>query len=124
MDAAGKVHLYDLDQQAALTSPRLWDTFTALGHSLKQRNAKVSFFSATPQGGGVALMRNALMRVWSASTIVKRFVCHAYPELTCRNTDRTRWDGHQVVRAVGRLLRLRHREFFPVPVSAFLFWAP
>jgi len=29
---------------------------------LKERGVKVAFFSSTPQGGGVALMRHALVR--------------------------------------------------------------
>jgi alpha,alpha-trehalose phosphorylase (configuration-retaining) len=31
-------------------------------NSLKKRGTKVAFFSSTPQGGGVALMRHALVR--------------------------------------------------------------
>ena len=30
--------------------------------SLRERNVKIAFFSSTPLGGGVALMRHALMR--------------------------------------------------------------
>jgi len=29
---------------------------------LKERKVKIAFFSSTPQGGGVALMRHALVR--------------------------------------------------------------
>ncbi|KAG8927276.1 hypothetical protein FRC03_009834 [Tulasnella sp. 419] len=64
VDADNKVHLNDVNQQAALTSPRLWDLFISTGHALKQNKIKVAFFSATPQGGGVALMRHALIRLW------------------------------------------------------------
>ena len=31
--------------------------------SLKKANRKIAFFSSTPQGGGVALMRHALVRL-------------------------------------------------------------
>jgi alpha,alpha-trehalose phosphorylase (configuration-retaining) len=31
-------------------------------NELKQRKVKIAFFSSTPQGGGVALMRHALVR--------------------------------------------------------------
>jgi hypothetical protein len=65
VDADGLVRLYDLSQQAALTSPGLWDIFTRLGHKIRDNNVRVSFFSATPRGGGVALMRHALIRLWS-----------------------------------------------------------
>src|SRR5690348_2181101 len=66
VDGNGQVHLYDLAQQAALTSPGLWNTFTALTSPLHQYKKRISFFSATPRGGGVALMRHALIRVWRA----------------------------------------------------------
>lgn len=65
VDAEQKVHIYDLHQQAALTSPGLWETFAALACPLRKHKTTVSFFSATPRGGGVALMRHALIRVWS-----------------------------------------------------------
>lgn len=32
-------------------------------NSLKKSNKKIAFFSSTPQGGGVALMRHALVRL-------------------------------------------------------------
>lgn len=70
VDGVGQVHLYDLSQQAALTSPALWETFSALASPIKQYKTRISFFSATPQGGGVALMRHALIRVWSTSSLV------------------------------------------------------
>lgn len=64
VDASGDVHLYDLHQQAALTSPGLWSAFSALGNMLRTNQVKISFFSATPRGGGVALMRHSLIRIW------------------------------------------------------------
>ena len=69
VDADYKVHLYDLHQQAALTSPGLWDTFTALACPIRKHKVRVSFFSATARGGGVALMRHSLMRIWRKSTL-------------------------------------------------------
>jgi hypothetical protein len=69
VDTNYKVHLYDLHQQAALTSPGLWDTFTALACPIRKHKIRVSFFSATPRGGGVALMRHSLMRIWRKSTL-------------------------------------------------------
>jgi hypothetical protein len=66
VDADGAVRLYDLHQQAALSSPALWDTFAALAKPLLQARTRISFFSATPRGGGVALMRHSLIRIWRA----------------------------------------------------------
>lgn len=64
VDADHCVRLYDLHEQAKLTSPALWDTFVTLAMPLKKNKIKVSFFSATPRGGGVALMRHSLLRIW------------------------------------------------------------
>ncbi|KZT23666.1 glycosyltransferase family 4 protein [Neolentinus lepideus HHB14362 ss-1] len=64
VDANGQIRLYDLHEQTALTSPRLWSAFSALAALLKHAGARVTFFSATPRGGGVALMRHALIRLW------------------------------------------------------------
>jgi hypothetical protein len=36
----------------------------ALSNHLVQNRTSIAFFSATPQGGGVALMRHALIRLW------------------------------------------------------------
>jgi hypothetical protein len=58
VDASFQVHLYDLAQQAALTSPQLWKAFSFSGQKLADRKTKIHFFSATPSGGGVALMRH------------------------------------------------------------------
>ena len=38
---------------------RLSETYAKL---VKERNKSIAFFSATPRGGGVALMRHALLR--------------------------------------------------------------
>lgn len=64
VDANGRIRLYDLHEQAALTSPGLWETFSALATLIKQAGVRVTFLSATPRGGGVALMRHALIRLW------------------------------------------------------------
>ncbi|EER40472.1 trehalose synthase [Histoplasma capsulatum H143] len=41
---------------------RTWNSVLRYAEDLKKRKVKVAFFSATPQGGGVALMRHALVR--------------------------------------------------------------
>jgi hypothetical protein len=39
-----------------------WQAMMKFATELKARGTKIAFFSATPQGGGVALMRHALVR--------------------------------------------------------------
>ncbi|KAH8919439.1 glycosyltransferase family 4 protein [Atractiella rhizophila] len=63
-DCAGLVKLFVLDDVKKITSPQLWDNILVTSKVLKERKRKIAFFSATPQGGGVALMRHALIRVW------------------------------------------------------------
>jgi hypothetical protein len=46
--------------------------------SLKERKMKFAFFSSTPQGGGVALMRHALIRLFRIVGVdCKWYVEHA-----------------------------------------------
>lgn len=39
-----------------------WDAMLEYAQYLKDNNIKIAFFNSTPQGGGVALMRHALIR--------------------------------------------------------------
>ncbi|GAA5907006.1 hypothetical protein JCM6882_000029 [Rhodosporidiobolus microsporus] len=75
VDANFRVRLYGLPLLRSITSPALWNTFSRLGDVLSTQKTNVAFFSATPRGGGVALMRHSLMRVWRATGLdVKWFV--------------------------------------------------
>ncbi|GAA6063116.1 hypothetical protein JCM10212_002638 [Sporobolomyces blumeae] len=64
VDANHRVQLYSLATLKSITSPSLWSAFVDTGESLVERKVKVGFFSATPRGGGVALMRHSLVRLW------------------------------------------------------------
>ncbi|RYP08384.1 hypothetical protein DL764_001953 [Monosporascus ibericus] len=57
----------ELDEQADSMARKCvitatWDALMHYAGQLKQKGTKIAFFSATPQGGGVALMRHALVR--------------------------------------------------------------
>lgn len=56
VDADFRVRLYDLPLIRSITSPALFNTFSRLGSALAAQKTNVAFFSATPRGGGVALM--------------------------------------------------------------------
>ncbi|KAF9264756.1 trehalose synthase [Marasmius fiardii PR-910] len=63
VDAAGKIHLIDdLDEYKKTVGPATWNAVNKLADELRERKIKIGFFSSTPQGGGVALMRHALIR--------------------------------------------------------------
>ncbi|KAK4556788.1 hypothetical protein LTR86_006359 [Recurvomyces mirabilis] len=64
VDLDSQIHLTSLAQQQALVNEQTWRTALHYSDSIKQRNIKFAFFSATPQGGGVALMRHALIRFY------------------------------------------------------------
>jgi len=62
VDAAGHVQLMDLKSYQLTVSEKTWNTAMRYATNLRERNIKIAFFSSTPQGGGVALMRHALVR--------------------------------------------------------------
>ncbi|KAL7423872.1 hypothetical protein Q5752_001457 [Cryptotrichosporon argae] len=64
VDCDGQVKLCNITQYRESTSDALWRRFSALADHIKHHKVKISFFSATPQGGGVALMRHAMIRLF------------------------------------------------------------
>lgn len=54
--------LTTLDEYQRTVPPELWQDFTQTVEAFKQEN--LLFISATPRGGGVALMRHAMMRLF------------------------------------------------------------
>ncbi|KAK9450817.1 uncharacterized protein V1518DRAFT_411786 [Limtongia smithiae] len=69
VDCDGMIHMVDLLDYERSVSPETWKCVTRLVAELKSANvnghkgARIAFFNATPQGGGVALMRHALIRL-------------------------------------------------------------
>jgi len=62
VDLGGRARIATLEEFQKTVTDRTWDSAIKYAHSLKQSGTKFAFFSATPQGGGVALMRHALIR--------------------------------------------------------------
>lgn len=62
VDTIFHVRLANLDDFKKTVSGRTWSAVERYSNDLTERNVKIAFFSATPQGGGVALMRHALVR--------------------------------------------------------------
>lgn len=64
VDAGFKAHINRAEDHRDLTcSKATWDSLMYYADQLKGKGTKIAFFSATPQGGGVALMRHALVRL-------------------------------------------------------------
>lgn len=62
VDCAFRIRLTTLNDYLPTAGPTTWKAVNHYASQLKKRNIQIAFFSATPQGGGVALMRHALVR--------------------------------------------------------------
>lgn len=62
VDAKFHVRLTRLLEYEKTVGAQTWAAVQKFADSFKKRKLRVAFFSATPQGGGVALMRHALIR--------------------------------------------------------------
>ena len=62
VDAGNHAKLTTLNDYKQLVGERTWSAVNKYAADLRERKVKIAFFSATPQGGGVALMRHALIR--------------------------------------------------------------
>ncbi|KAI9687559.1 MAG: hypothetical protein M1822_002169 [Bathelium mastoideum] len=82
VDCGGHAQLTSLDQYKEDVSDKTWSATLNYAQNLKERDIKIAFFSSTPQGGGVALMRHALIRFLKLLGIkVKWFVPRPKPEI-------------------------------------------
>ncbi|KAJ2686579.1 hypothetical protein GGH99_003452 [Coemansia sp. RSA 1285] len=63
VDMDSHCHMVDLHHFEETTDKPTWDRLLALADECKQRKLKILFFNSTPQGGGVALMRHAMIRL-------------------------------------------------------------
>ncbi|KZT11205.1 glycosyltransferase family 4 protein [Laetiporus sulphureus 93-53] len=67
VDSGGKIHLIDdLDEYRKTVHKGTWNAVIKLADELREKKIRFAFFSSTPQGGGVALMRHALIRFFQA----------------------------------------------------------
>ncbi|CAG7854241.1 Trehalose phosphorylase {ECO:0000312/EMBL:ABR88135.1}; AltName: Full=Trehalose synthase {ECO:0000250/UniProtKB:O75003}; Short=TSase {ECO:0000250/UniProtKB:O75003}; Flags: Precursor [Serendipita indica DSM 11827] len=64
-DAAGRIRIVDSieDYRSTVREPT-WNAVLHYAKILREKKTKIAFFSSTPQGGGVALMRHALIRLF------------------------------------------------------------
>lgn len=61
-DAGFRAHLTSVQNHKDTCGPSTWRSVALYAKRLRADKTKVAFFSSTPQGGGVALMRHALVR--------------------------------------------------------------
>ncbi|KAJ4303099.1 hypothetical protein N0V90_001990 [Kalmusia sp. IMI 367209] len=60
-DGRAQIAVWD-DFKGTVNPETTWKATLKYAESLKKDNAQIAFFNSTPQGGGVALMRHALIR--------------------------------------------------------------
>jgi hypothetical protein len=63
VDSGFQARLVTINDYRKTCSPQTWEAMMSYSNSLKGKDKKIAFFSSTPQGGGVALMRHALVRL-------------------------------------------------------------
>ncbi|CAK7211470.1 hypothetical protein SCUCBS95973_001126 [Sporothrix curviconia] len=61
-DAGFRAHLTTIQNHKDTCGPSTWSAVSYFSKQLRADKVKIAFFSSTPQGGGVALMRHALVR--------------------------------------------------------------
>jgi glycosyltransferase involved in cell wall biosynthesis len=98
VDQAGKIHLIDdLDVYRKSVGPGTWNAVIKLADELREKRVKIGFFSSTPQGGGVALMRHALIRFLTALDVdVAWYVPNPSPSVF-----RTTKNNHNILQGVA-----------------------
>ncbi|KAK6540277.1 hypothetical protein TWF694_009088 [Orbilia ellipsospora] len=65
VDGDGKIHLVNLEQlKGTVNKDTTWKCVEKYTQEIKDKKIKIAFFNSTPQGGGVALMRHAMMRFY------------------------------------------------------------
>lgn len=62
-DASFRSYMCTIEDYRTTCGEGTWESMMKFAMSLKKRGTKIAFFSSTPQGGGVALMRHALVRL-------------------------------------------------------------
>ncbi|KAH6616023.1 glycosyltransferase family 4 protein [Chaetomium sp. MPI-SDFR-AT-0129] len=61
-DAGFRAHLTTVQNHKDTCGNATWEAMLSYAKKLRGNKTKIAFFSSTPQGGGVALMRHALVR--------------------------------------------------------------
>lgn len=65
VDVGGRCHLATIESYRRSVRTPTWAATLKYVSRMKDKNIKIAFFSSTPQGGGVALMRHALVRFFN-----------------------------------------------------------
>ncbi|CAL1703740.1 unnamed protein product [Somion occarium] len=98
VDSGGKIHLVDdIDEYRKTVHGGTWRTVNKLADELREKKIKMAFFSSTPQGGGVALMRHALIRFLNLLDVD----CAWYVPNPSPSVFRTTKNNHNILQGVA-----------------------
>lgn len=73
VDCAGNALLTNKEHYRTTVSKNTWEATLKYASSLAENRIRIAFFNSTPQGGGVALMRHALLRFLSRLDVDARW---------------------------------------------------
>lgn len=73
VDSSGIAQLTRLENYKDTVSVPTWEATLKYAKSLSDRDIRIAYFNSTPQGGGVALMRHALIRFLSRLDVDARW---------------------------------------------------
>lgn len=90
VDEGGLARIVEnLDDYKRTVRAPTWNAFMKVANEIKAKGTRIAYFSSTPQGGGVALMRHALIRLYKLVGVDARwytlFVNPALMTGSCRN---------------------------------------
>ncbi|TPX62984.1 hypothetical protein PhCBS80983_g00131 [Powellomyces hirtus] len=98
IDGNGHLHFADLIDFEKTVQPETWKVFKDLVDKTAKKQLKIAFFNSTTQGGGVALMRHALLRLLRLTDVdIRWFVMKPKPEIF----DITKRKFHNVLQGVA-----------------------
>ncbi|KAJ3041322.1 hypothetical protein HK097_002296, partial [Rhizophlyctis rosea] len=99
VDGDGKIRMVDLEDYGRTVGKETWGVLMKLTERIKFQNLRFAFFNSTPQGGGVALMRHAIIRFFHLLNVDARwYVMKPNPEIF----DITKRKFHNVLQGVGQ----------------------
>ncbi|CAJ0645278.1 607_t:CDS:2 [Entrophospora sp. SA101] len=125
VDLNGMIKLVDLLHYEKTVCPETWRVINTIANEIRAKNICISFFNSTPQGGGVALMRHALVRLCLLLKLdIHWFVAKPKPEIF----DITKRKFHNVLQGVSspdvRLTKSDKEEFITWSnTNAERFWS-
>ncbi|KAG0898404.1 hypothetical protein G6F34_005629 [Rhizopus arrhizus] len=93
-----QIKLVNIKEYKSTVCEETWKVFQEMANEFKEKKLRVSFFNSTPQGGGVALMRHALLRFLHLTDVdVHWYVARPKPEVF----DITKRKFHNVLQGVA-----------------------